>query len=204
MSPAKRESGLSERLQTIVDEMNDDRFMLMEYLGPVVDGCRAAFQMDVESARKLDKISEHEFHDFLDTAGGSFQDVAFCVTTPDGNPQFAVRFEEGEACLNQGCGREAVVISAPEDVLVEIFDIDSRFSPLEVLGEELALQGSDACEVAEALGFLSFPTLLRMARSGIDPSSLMAENADSVIMATASDLVTKLLRRWIDLQMESK
>jgi hypothetical protein len=191
-------------LQSLVEEMNEDRYMLMEYLGPVVDGCRAALQMDVESAQKLEKLTEQEFDEYLSTAGNSFEDVSFCITTPGGTCQVAVLFEEGEATLKRGCGHECVVISAPEPVLTQLFDTDSRLSPLEVLDNELEVQGSDACEVAEALGFLAFPTLLQMARSGIDPSSLLSEDADSVIMATASDLVTRLLKRWIDVQVKSR
>jgi hypothetical protein len=38
-------------------------------------------------------------------------------------------------------------------------------------------------------------------RSGIDPTSLLAEDADSVIMIAASNLVTKMLRKWIDYQL---
>ncbi len=187
----------------MLDEMNEDKYMLMEYLGPVVDGCRAAFQMDVESAKKLDSISEREFTEVLDMTGDSFQDVAFCITTPEGDSQFSVVFEEGLASLKQGCHHENVVMSAPEDVLLELFGGDSRLSPLDVLDGDLKVEGFDACEVAEALGFLVFPTLLQMARSGIDPSSLHAEDADSVIMATASDLVTRLLKRWIDVHVSS-
>ncbi len=196
-------SQLGTRLQNMVDEMNEDRYMLMEYLGPVVDGCRAALQMDVESAKKLDTMSEQEFDEVLNTAGDSFQDVAFCITTLGGNSQFSVVFEEGVASLEQGCHHEGVVMSAPEDVLLELFGGDSQLSPLDVIDDDLKVEGPDACQVAEALGFLVFPTLLQMARSGIDPSSLHVEDADSVIMTTASDLVTRLLKRWVDIQVSS-
>jgi hypothetical protein len=35
----------------------------------------------------------------------------------------------------------------------------------------------------------------------VDPASLLSEDADSVIMATASDLVVKMIRKWIDVSM---
>ncbi|MEE8182507.1 MAG: hypothetical protein V3T87_04265, partial [Candidatus Thorarchaeota archaeon] len=57
-------------------------------------------------------------------------------------------------------------------------------------------------DVVEALGFLCFPSLLKMARSGIDPSSLLSEDADSIIIAAASNLVTQMVRKWVDAQLE--
>ena len=37
--------------------------MLMEYLGPVVDGCRAALNVSIEKAEDLRKMSEDDFED---------------------------------------------------------------------------------------------------------------------------------------------
>jgi hypothetical protein len=56
-------------------------------------------------------------------------------------------------------------------------------------------------DVVEGLGFLCYPSLLRVAKSGVDPSSLLVDDADSVIMATASDLVVKMIRKWIDVSL---
>jgi hypothetical protein len=85
--------------------------------------------------------------------------------------------------------------------MTDLFDADSHTLPTEVLGSKVEVTGNDSLEVVEALGLLCFSPLLRMARSGIDPSSLLAEDADSAIMAAASGLVTDMVRKWIDYQV---
>ena len=56
---------LEMSLRHISQNINNDRFMLMEYLGPVVDGCKAALNVSVEKARDLHKMSEEDFEQHI-------------------------------------------------------------------------------------------------------------------------------------------
>ncbi|MCK5264966.1 MAG: hypothetical protein KAR03_05110, partial [Candidatus Thorarchaeota archaeon] len=78
---------------------------------------------------------------------------------------------------------------------------DSKIAPPDLLGSEIMIEGEDSLDIVEGLGLLCYPSLLRVARSGIDPSSILSEDADTIIMATTSDLVVKMIRKWIDIQL---
>ena len=53
-------------LRRLSSDINVDRFMLMEYLGPIVDGCRSALRVSVDKAKQLHNMSEDEFETFLE------------------------------------------------------------------------------------------------------------------------------------------
>lgn len=175
--------------------------MLMEYLGPVVDGCRAALNVSVEKAQDLHHMSEQDFEQYMTTVSDSFKDLTICITTSDTNDEFSVVFDGGRVSVHDECIEPDVSITSDRETLIAIFDSDPKLSPPEVLGERLKITGSDSLDVIEGLGFLCYPSLLRVAKSGVDPSSLLSDDADAVIMATASDLVVKMIRKWIDLSL---
>jgi hypothetical protein len=192
---------LLRTLIKISEEMNKDQYMLMEYLGPVVDGCRAAFNVSLEHARDLHKISEPEMDVLMESISESFFDLTICFRPKDTEDVYSIVIEGGSTKVYDECIEPEVVISADEAVLIDILDSDSQTSPVDILGAKLMIAGNDSSDVIEGLGILCFPSLLRMARSGIDPTSLLSEDADSVIMIAASNLVTKMLRKWIDHQL---
>ncbi len=175
--------------------------MLMEYLGPVVDGCRAAMRVSVDDARNIDMMCEADMDRYIDSSGDSFKEVTICFRAYDTDEHASIVFEDGRVRVYDECVECDVTITGAASTLVDILDIDSRLSPVELLGGLIQVSGSDSESVIEGLGLLCFPSLLRMARSGIDPSSLLAEDADTVIMAASSDMVTKMVRRWIDIQL---
>lgn len=175
----------------------------MEYLGPIIDGCRAAFNVSIEDAQSLEKISELDFLKYMDETGNSFEDIVVCFHAADSGEQHAVIFDDGTARISELCEKANVVVSSKLDVLLHLLDPDSKLSPLDILGISLNVSGNDVSEVVQGLGLLCYPSLLRMAMSGIDPSSLLSEDADTIILAAASDLITKLIRKWIELQIES-
>ena len=172
--------------------------MLMEYLGPVVDGCRAALNVSLEKAQVLHKMSENDFEQHISSVTDSFRDLTICLRTSDTNDEFSIVFDRGKTSIYDECVEPDVVIYSDKDTLVAVFDSDPKISPVEILGAKLKISGSDNLDIVEGLGFLCYPSLLRVAQSGVDPSSLLSEDADSVIMATASDLVVKIIRKWID------
>ncbi|MFX0045053.1 MAG: hypothetical protein ACFE8Z_04345, partial [Candidatus Hermodarchaeota archaeon] len=95
------------------------------------------------------------------------------------------------------------VITSTFEHLAKILDADPNLSIIESLGSTVSVSGLDSTDIVQALGFLCYPTLLRMARSGIDPSSLMSDDADSIILAASSDMVTKIIKKWIDTVSEA-
>lgn len=173
----------------------------MEYLGPVIDGCRAAMRVSVDDAHNLDTMCEADMDRYIDSSGDSFKEVTICFRACDTDESASIVFENGGVSVYDECVECDVTITGTASTLIEILDIDSRLSPVELLGSLIHISGSDSDPVIEGLGLLCFPSLLRMARSGVDPSSLLAEDADTVIMAAASDMVTKMVRRWIDIQL---
>ena len=66
-----RHISLEKRLKYIVENMQVDRFMLLEYLVPVIDGCRAALNVSIDQAKSLEKMSESEFDEYMTTADNS-------------------------------------------------------------------------------------------------------------------------------------
>lgn len=192
---------LKESLKSLSVETNEDSYMLMEYLGPVVDGCKAAMNVSVEDATAIDKMSDSKFKHYMHLAEDSFQDLDICFKTVETSKQFTFVFTGGESHVYEDCTDPEVIIECPEDTLIELLDPDSKLLPVQVLGEELKVTGEKPAKIIEALGLLCLPTLLRTARSGVDPTSLLSEDADSVIMAAASDLATKMVKKWIDSQL---
>lgn len=203
MSDDERQRSLLSTLRHVSQNINTDTYMLMEYLGPVVDGCRAALNVSVEKAQDLHNMSEQDFEQYMTTVSDSFKDLTICITTSDTNDEFSVVFDGGRVSVHDECIEPDVSITSDRETLIAIFDSDPKLSPPEVLGERLKITGSDSLDVIEGLGFLCYPSLLRVAKSGVDPSSLLSDDADAVIMATASDLVVKMIRKWIDLSLSA-
>ncbi|MFW9786447.1 MAG: hypothetical protein ACFFE2_01385 [Candidatus Thorarchaeota archaeon] len=203
MSDDEQPKSLGRSLRHISQNINTDQFMLMEYLGPVVDGCRAALNVSVEKAQELHKMSEDEFEEHISSVTDSFKDLTICLRTSDTNDEYSVVFDRGKISVYDECIEPDVTIVADNETLVAICDSDPKVVPYEVLGTRLKVSGSDNLDIVEGLGFLCYPSLLRVAKSGVDPSSLLSEDADSVIMATASDLVVKMIRKWIDVALTS-
>jgi hypothetical protein len=175
--------------------------MLLEYLGPIVDGCRSALGVSVEKARQLHKMSEDEFEEFIQLSGNSFTNISFCFKTSDTDDEYSIVFDGGLVKVYDECVDPDVVITSDFETLVDLLDSDPRISPPDLLQDRLKVAGAHAMEIVEALGFLCYPSLLRMARSGVDPSSLLSEDADALIIAAASDMVTKMVQQWIDVSL---
>ena len=192
---------LEKRLDQIAQDIQKDRFMLMEYLGPVVDGCRAALNVGLERAQILSEISEREFENYMSTTDNSFKDIGICFKATDTDEEVSLVFTKGMPEVFDECVEPNIVILAKLEVLLTSLDSDSKISPPDLMGSEIMIEGEDSLDIVEGLGLLCYPSLLRVARSGIDPSSLLSEDADTVIMATASDLVVKMIRKWIDIQL---
>ncbi len=175
--------------------------MLMEYLGPVVDGCRAALNVSIDRAKNLHKMTEDEFEQHMSSVSDSFRDLTICLKTLDTNDEYSIVFDRGKATIFDECIEPDVVITGDNNTLIAICDSDPKIIPYEVLGKRLKISGNDILDIVEGLGFLCYPSLLRVAESGVDPSSLLSEDADSIIMAAASDLVVKTIRKWIDISV---
>lgn len=203
MSDDDQPKSLGRSLRHISQNINTDQFMLMEYLGPVVDGCRAALNVSIEKAEDLRKMSEDDFEDHISSVTDSFRDLTICLKTSDTDDEYSIVFDRGQTSVYDECVEPDVVIIADNDTLITICDSDPKMSPHEILGAKLKVSGSDSLDIVEGLGFLCYPSLLRVAKSGVDPSSLLSEDADSVIMATASDLVIKMIRKWIDVSLST-
>jgi putative sterol carrier protein len=193
---------LEMSLRHISQNINNDHFMLMEYLGPVVDGCKAALNVSVEKARDLHKMSEEDFEQHISSVPDSYRDLTICLKVSDASEEFSIVFDRGKTTVYDECVEPDVVIVGDYDTLYAICDSDPKLSPPEVLGSSLKITASDNLNLVEGLGFLCYPSLLRVAQSGVDPSSLLSEDADSVVMAAASDLVVKMIRKWIDITLK--
>jgi hypothetical protein len=192
---------LLQSVHLMVKEINEDRYMLMEYLVPTIDGSRAALKVSLEQARAVHKISDSEFEEYLDSTDPSLHDVTICFTATDVNEQCSIVFEGGHAKAYEECIEPDVHISGDEATLTTLLDSDSKASPVEDLGEKYFVEGVEPSTILEGLGFMCFAPLLRTARTGVDPSSLLSEDADSIILASASDLVVKIIKKWLDLQL---
>ena len=175
--------------------------MLMEYLGPVVDGCRAALNVSLEKAQDLHKMTEDDFEQHISSVPDSFRDLTICLKPTDSDDEYSIVFERGRTTVYDECIEPDVVIVGDNDTLIAICDSDPKLAPYEALGSRLDVSASDSLDIVEGLGFLCYPSLLRVAKSGVDPSSLLSEDADSLIMAAASDLVVKMIRKWIDISL---
>jgi hypothetical protein len=193
---------LEKRLRSIAQNIQQDKFMLMEYLGPVVDGCRAALNVSLEEAEHLHQISDERFEEYMQTTLESFKNLTVCFRATDTNEHVSLVFNNGKPEVFDECIESDVEISAKFDTLLELLSTDSKIVPSERLGVDFQIGGKDSLDVVQGLGLLCYPSLLRVAQSGIDPSSLLSEDADTVIMATASDLVIKMIRKWIDIQLK--
>jgi hypothetical protein len=204
VSDDDRPKSLERSLRHISQNINSDRFMLMEYLGPVVDGCRAALNVSLEKAQILHKMEEDDFDEHISSVIDSFGDLTICFNSSDTGDEYSIVFDKGKTTVYDECVEPDVVIIADNDILIAICDSDPKVSPNEILGSTLKVSGSDNLDIIEGLGFLCYPSLLRVAQSGVDPSSLLSEDADSVIMATASDLVVKMIRKWIDISLSTE
>lgn len=201
LSRDEEDKGLIQSVRTIAHILNHDKFMLLEYLVPIVDGCRAAFNIDVEKAQNVHTIVDSDFERYLNPAQQSLSDITICFKTDDTKDMVSLVFQSGAARVYDECVEPDVVINGNRQILIQLLDSDSRISPSETLGVNYSISGTNWSSIVEGLGLLCFPSLLRVARSGIDPSSILSEDADSVIIAAASELVTNLVNRWIGLRV---
>ncbi|MGY5862020.1 MAG: hypothetical protein RTU09_06560 [Candidatus Thorarchaeota archaeon] len=202
MSEKENRTNLEWHLKQVSSAVNQDKFMLMEYLGPVVDGCRAALKVSVERAHDIHEMSESEFEKYMNATEHSLRDLTICFKATDVDEILSIVFKNGATSVHDECVEPDVVVSGAISHLTDIMNIDSRISPTDVIGVSVQVTGAESSDVVEALGFLCFPSLLKMARSGVDPSSLLSEDADSIIVAAASNLVAQMVRKWIDAQLE--
>ncbi len=202
LAEKENRTNLEWHLKQVSRAVNQDKFMLMEYLGPVVDGCRAAFRVSIERARDIHKLPESEFEKYMNVTEHSFRDLTICFKATDADELLSIVFENGATSIHDECVEPDVVVSGTMNHLTDIMNIDSRISPTDVIGVSVQITGAESADVVEALGFLCFPSLLKMARSGVDPSSLLSEDANSIIFAAASNLVTQMVRKWVDAQLE--
>lgn len=202
LSEKENRTNLEWHLKQVSSGINQDKFMLMEYLGPVVDGCRAAFRVGIERAHDLHRMPETEFGEYMSATEPSFRALTICFKATDVDELLSIVFENGVTSVHDECAEPDVVVSGTLAHLTDIVNIDSRVSPTDAIGVSVSLAGVESSDVVEALGFLCFPSLLKMARSGVDPSSLLSEDADSIIIAAASNLVTQMVRKWVDAQLE--
>ena len=202
MSEKENRTNLEWHLKQVSSAVNQDKFMLMEYLGPVVDGCRAALKVSVERAHDIHEMSESEFEKYMNATEHSLRDLTICFKATDVDEILSIVFKNGATSVHDECVEPDVVVSGAISHLTDIMNIDSRISPTDVIGVSVQVTGAESSDVVEALGFLCFPSLLKMARSGVDPSSLLSEDADSIIIAAASNLVAQIVRKWIDAQLE--
>ncbi|MHA1948461.1 MAG: hypothetical protein ACW99G_09585 [Candidatus Thorarchaeota archaeon] len=201
LSDDDQPKSLERSLFEISNNINKDNFMLMEYLGPVVDGCRAAFNVSIDKAQDLSKMTEDEVDRQISSVVDSYRDLTICIKAIDIDEEFSIVFEKGMTSVFDECVEPDVIVSSNNVTLIALFNSDPELSPPEVLGNGLDVTGNDSMDIVEGLGFLCYPSLLRVAKSGVDPSSILSEDADSVIMVTASDLVVKMIRKWIDTQL---
>ena len=198
----KRLQTLERRLRSIANNIQQDSYMLMEYLGPVVDGCRAALNVSLEEAMNLHELSEEKFEEYMQSTMESFKNITLCFRATDTDEFASIVFSHGKPQVFDECVEPDVEILAKYDVLLDLLDTDSKIIPSDRLGTEVLVRGVDSLNVVQGLGLLCYPSLLRVAQSGIDPSSLLSEDADAIIMAAASDLVIKMIRKWIDIQVK--
>lgn len=174
--------------------------MLLEYLGPIIDGSRAALNVSLGKANALHTLTEPEIDSYLETTSPSFLSLTICFQIRDTDDAYSLVFDAGQTYSYDECAEPDVVVEGPEKLLMTLFDADANVSPIDELGVSYQIAGNDPSDIIETLGLLCYTPLLRVARSGVDPSSLLSENADSIILATASDLVAKIVQRWIDVQ----
>ncbi|MHA2433155.1 MAG: hypothetical protein ACXADO_08015, partial [Candidatus Thorarchaeota archaeon] len=71
MTKEEHQHSLERSLSQLAHDINIDKFMLMEYLGPVVDGCCAALNVSLDKARDLHKMSDSEFEEYMSMSTGS-------------------------------------------------------------------------------------------------------------------------------------
>ncbi|MHA1930826.1 MAG: hypothetical protein ACTSV2_19820, partial [Candidatus Thorarchaeota archaeon] len=156
---------LEKRLRQIAQDIDKDRFMLMEYLGPVVDGCRAALNVGLERAQTLSEISEREFENYMSTTDDSYKDIGICFKTTDTDEEVSLVFNKGRPEVSDECIEPNIVIQAKLEILLTSLDSDSKISPPDLLGSEITIEGEDSLDIVEGLGLLCYPSLLRVARS---------------------------------------
>ncbi|MGY5854146.1 MAG: hypothetical protein RTU92_11305 [Candidatus Thorarchaeota archaeon] len=203
MADSDDPSRLHIGLTHICHDLNEDNYMLMEFLTPVVDGCRAALNVGLNHARESESLSDAVVEEYIDTTTESFLDAAICFRSTDTDEMILVTFKDGLVIMREDCVEPTAVISASETTLLRVLDADPKISLTGLMENDLEIGGTTSQDAIEALGLLCYPQLLRMAKSGIDPSNLDSEDADSIITATASELVTSLVQKWLDIQLGS-
>ncbi len=203
MNEEEQQLSLERSLLQLAHDINIDKFMLMEYLGPIVDGCCAALNVSLEKAREHHRLSDSEFEEYMSMSAGSYRNISFCFRTTDTNEEYSLAFDRGRVSVFDECVEPDVIVTSSLDLLTKVLDADPNVSAADLLGSDLKVTADDSRDIVQALGFLCYPALLRVARSGVDPSSLLSEDADSIMVAAASDMVTKIVQKWIDTVVEA-
>ena len=108
--------------------------MLMEYLGPVVDGCRAALNVSIDKAQEFSKLSEEYFDQHISSVMDSFRNLTICMKVTDIDEEYSIVFNKGKTSVYNECIEPDVVISSDHDTLLALFNNDPKLSPPEVLG----------------------------------------------------------------------
>ncbi len=201
LNDADDESEFLKALKRTIFEINQDQYMIMEYLGPVVDGCRAALNVNIKDATSLDEITDTQFEKFMEETSESFSDITIRMNDIDTNEVLTLSFVDGQVEFDDETEEPNVYILASTNVMLTILDADPRASLVDLLSGSLEIIAHDSQDAIEAIGFLCFPALQRAASLGIDPSNLESEDADSIITSTATELVTSALKQWIDVQI---
>ena len=188
MNPSDEANELLKSIQRVVFDFNEDRYMLLEYLIPILDGCKAALNVDVTQALKIGKFSEEQFVRHLESTDSAFKELAICIRVSNS--------EEME--------EPNVYIIGSYDSLTLVLDADPKTSLKNLLGDEIKIISHESQDAIDAIGFLCFSELYRVASSGVDPTNLESEYADSVIAATATELITSTLKKWIEIQVSDQ
>ncbi len=204
MSSSDDESAFAKALNRLIYDINQDQYMLMEFLIPVVDGCRAALNVKIGEAKSLDNVTEEQFQQYMDTTVESYKELVLGITELESDEKYYLVFDEGQVSIEEEVDEPNVVILAPADAMISILDADPKISIAELLKDQLQILAHDPQDAIEAIGFLCFPELQRVARSGADPTNLESEDADTIITQTATELVTGVLKHWIDIQLSNQ
>ena len=94
---------LERNLLEISKEINTNSFMLMEYLGPVVDGCRAALSVSINKAQDLSKMSEDDFDQHISSVTDSFRNITICMKVADIEEEYSIVFDKGKTSVFDEC-----------------------------------------------------------------------------------------------------
>jgi hypothetical protein len=204
LNPSDEANELLKSIQRVVFDFNEDRYMLLEYLIPILDGCKAALNVNVTQALNLEKFSEEQFETHLESTDSAFKELAICMRVSNSEEEYNLDFNEGIATITEEMEEPNVFIIGSYESLILVLDADPKTSLKNLLGDEIKILSHESQDAIDAIGFLCFSELYRVASSGVDPTNLESEDADSVIAATATELITSTLKRWIEIQVSDQ